>query len=117
MRLDGKVGIVTGSASGFGRTTALRFAEEGARVVVVDVDGAKGRETVELVGEAGGEALLVVEDIATVAGARTAVGAAVGRYGGLDVVVNNAGISQSEPVRDTWDAGADVVVVIVSWQS
>ena len=64
MRLDGKVGIVTGSASGFGRTTALRFAEEGARVVVVDVDGAKGRETVELVGEAGGEALLVVEDIA-----------------------------------------------------
>ena len=104
MRLDGKVGIVTGSASGFGRTTALRFAEEGARVVVVDVDGAKGRETVELVGEAGGEALLVVEDIATVAGARTAVGAAVGRYGGLDVVVNNAGISQSEPARDTWDA-------------
>jgi NAD(P)-dependent dehydrogenase (short-subunit alcohol dehydrogenase family) len=108
MRLEGKVGIVTGSASGFGRTTALRFAEEGARVVVVDVDGAKAAETVELIAGAGGEGHLAVEDIATVAGARAAVDAAVGRFGGVDVLVNNAGISQSEPPRDTWDAEEEI---------
>jgi NAD(P)-dependent dehydrogenase (short-subunit alcohol dehydrogenase family) len=108
MRLEGKVGIVTGGASGFGRTTALRFAEEGARVVVVDVDAARAAETVELIGGAGGEGHLAVEDIATVAGARAAVDAAVGRFGGMDVLVNNAGISQSEPARDTWDADEEI---------
>jgi NAD(P)-dependent dehydrogenase (short-subunit alcohol dehydrogenase family) len=108
MRLEGKVGIVTGSASGFGRTTALRLAGEGARVAVVDVDEAKGAETVEQVGKAGGDAVLVVEDIATLAGARAAVAAALDRFGGVDVLVNNAGISQSEPGRDTWDADEEI---------
>jgi NAD(P)-dependent dehydrogenase (short-subunit alcohol dehydrogenase family) len=108
MRVEGKVGIVTGSASGFGRATAVRFAEEGARVVVVDVDASKGAETVELVAEAGSEALLAVQDISTVDGARAAVDTAVERFGGIDVLVNNAGISQSEPPRDTWDADEEV---------
>jgi len=109
MRVDGKVGIVTGGASGFGRVTAVRFAEEGARgVVVADVDATKGAETVELVGEAGSEGLLVVEDISSVDGARAAVAGAVERFGGLDVLVNNAGISQNEPQRDTWDADEEV---------
>jgi NAD(P)-dependent dehydrogenase (short-subunit alcohol dehydrogenase family) len=108
MRLEGKVGIVTGSGSGFGRTTAVRFAEEGAQVVVVDLDGKGGAETAELVGGSGREALVVVEDIATLAGARAAVAAAVERFGGVDVLVNNAGISQGEPPRDTWDADEEV---------
>ena len=108
MRVEGKVGIVTGSASGFGRATAVRFAEEGAKVVVVDVDPTKGAETVELVGEAGSEGLLVVEDISTVDGARATVAATVERFGGIDVLVNNAGISQSEPPRDTWDADEEI---------
>jgi NAD(P)-dependent dehydrogenase (short-subunit alcohol dehydrogenase family) len=108
MRLGGKVGIVTGAASGFGRTTARRCAEEGAQVVVVDIDERKGEETVELIADAGGTALLVVEDISTVAGGRAAVAAAVNRFGGLDVLVNNAGISQHEPPRDTWDAEEEV---------
>jgi NAD(P)-dependent dehydrogenase (short-subunit alcohol dehydrogenase family) len=104
MRVEGKVGMVTGSASGFGRETAVRLAEEGARVVVVDIDAAKGAETVELVGATGSEGVLAVEDISTVDGARRAVATGVERFGGLDVLVNNAGISQSEPQRDTWDA-------------
>jgi NAD(P)-dependent dehydrogenase (short-subunit alcohol dehydrogenase family) len=108
MRLEGKVGIVTGAASGFGRTTAVRFAEEGARVVVVDLDETRGAETVDLVGETASEALLVVEDISTVAGARAAVKATVDRFGGVDALVNNAGIAQSEPPQDTWDADEEV---------
>jgi NAD(P)-dependent dehydrogenase (short-subunit alcohol dehydrogenase family) len=108
MRVEGKVGIVTGSASGFGRTTAIRLAEEGARVVVVDVDATKGAETVELVDEAGSEAVLVVEDISTVEGARAAVAAGIDRFGGIDVLVNNAGISQNEPPRDTWDVDEEI---------
>jgi NAD(P)-dependent dehydrogenase (short-subunit alcohol dehydrogenase family) len=108
MRVEGKVGIVTGSASGFGRTTAIRLAEEGARVVVVDVDATKGAETVELLGDAGSEGLLVAEDISTLDGARAAVAAAVEHFGGVDVLVNNAGISQNEPARDTWDADEEV---------
>jgi NAD(P)-dependent dehydrogenase (short-subunit alcohol dehydrogenase family) len=108
MRVEGKVGIVTGSASGFGRTTAIRLAEEGARVVVVDVDATKGAETVELLGDAGSAGLLVAEDISTLDGARAAVAAAVEHFGGVDVLVNNAGISQNEPARDTWDADEEV---------
>jgi 3-oxoacyl-[acyl-carrier protein] reductase len=107
MRLADKVGIVTGSASGFGRTTAVRFAEEGARVVVVDLDEARGKETVELVAGAGSQALLVVADVSTLDGARKAIGAAADRFGGVDVLVNNAGISQAQQ-RDTWDADEEV---------
>ena len=65
-------------------------------------------ETVELADEAGSEALLVVEDISTVEGARAAVGATVERFGGVDILVNNAGISQGEPRRDTWDADEQI---------
>jgi NAD(P)-dependent dehydrogenase (short-subunit alcohol dehydrogenase family) len=107
MRLANKVGIVTGSGSGFGRTTAVRFAEEGARVVVVDIDKASGADTVDLVAEAGSEALLVVEDISTVDGAAAAVSAAVDHFGGIDILVNNAGIAQGTPT-DTWDIDEEV---------
>jgi 3-oxoacyl-[acyl-carrier protein] reductase len=102
MRLRDKVAIVTGAASGFGRTTAARFAEEGARVVVVDLDGEGGAETVALVEGAGSQGALVVADVSGAEGAAAAVDAARARFGGVDVLVNNAGISQSTP-RDTWD--------------
>jgi NAD(P)-dependent dehydrogenase (short-subunit alcohol dehydrogenase family) len=59
-RLDGKVAIVTGGASGFGRATVMHFAREGARVVVVDLDEARGREVVAELGDA---ARLVVGDV------------------------------------------------------
>jgi NAD(P)-dependent dehydrogenase (short-subunit alcohol dehydrogenase family) len=91
MRLDGRIAIVTGAASGFGRATAVRLAEEGASVLVADVDGRGGEESVALVEKAGGQAELVVGDIATEAGARQAVEQAVARFGTVDVLVNNAG--------------------------
>lgn len=102
MRLRDRVALVTGGSSGFGRATCIRFGEEGARVVVADRDGEWGRETVSLVERAGGEASLVVADVATAAGAATIVGHALERYGALDVLVNNAGIAQGDPV-DSWN--------------
>ena len=102
MRLRDKVAIVTGSASGFGRMTAARFAEEGARVVVADLDADGGAETAALVERVGSEAVVVVADVSTTDGARAATAAAVERFGGVDILVNNAGIVQGT-MRDTWD--------------
>jgi NAD(P)-dependent dehydrogenase (short-subunit alcohol dehydrogenase family) len=98
-RLDGKVAIVTGGASGFGRATVLRFAREGARVVVVDLDEPRGAAVVD---ELGDVARLVVGDVSALGTAEAAVAVARDELGGLDVLVNNAGIVQGDD-RDTWD--------------
>jgi NAD(P)-dependent dehydrogenase (short-subunit alcohol dehydrogenase family) len=107
MKLNGKVAIVTGSASGFGRATAARLAEEGATVVVADLDAAGGAETVDMVTRLGARAELVVADISTLAGAKETVDRATDRFGGLDILVNNAGIAQGTE-RNTWDCDEEV---------
>jgi NAD(P)-dependent dehydrogenase (short-subunit alcohol dehydrogenase family) len=106
MKLDGRVAIVTGGASGFGRATALRFAREGARVVIADLDEKGGRETVRLVEEAGSKAELGVGDVSSLEVAQRAVSRAVERFGRLDVLVNNAGIAQRD-ARDSWDTSEE----------
>jgi NAD(P)-dependent dehydrogenase (short-subunit alcohol dehydrogenase family) len=98
-RLDGKVAIVTGGASGFGRATVMRFTREGARVVVVDLDEPRGAAVVD---ELGDVARLVIGDVSTTDTAVTAVAAARDAFGRLDVLVNNAGIVQGDD-RETWD--------------
>ena len=103
-RLDGKVAIVTGAASGFGRTTAVRFVQEGAQVVVVDLDEPRGREVVAELGHAAG---LVVGDVSTAEIAQRAVATAQEQFGGLHVLVNNAGIVQGDD-RNTWDTSEDM---------
>ncbi len=105
-RLGGKVAIITGAGSGFGRATAVRFASEGARVVVADVDEAGGAATVELAAAAGGDAELVVGDISTVAGAERAVERCLDRFGELHILVNNAGISQTDR-SDSWNTSEE----------
>jgi len=106
MRLRDKVAIVTGASSGFGRMTAARFAEEGAKVVIADVDRAGADETGAIVTRTGGDAELVVGDISTMDGARAVVDRAVSRFGTVDILVNNAGISQQE-ATDTWDCAEE----------
>jgi NAD(P)-dependent dehydrogenase (short-subunit alcohol dehydrogenase family) len=107
MKMYGKVAIVTGSASGFGRATAARLAEEGASVVVADLDAEGGAATVDVVTNVGSRAELVVADISTLAGATEAVDLAIDRFGGLDVLVNNAGIAQGTE-RETWDCDEEL---------
>jgi NAD(P)-dependent dehydrogenase (short-subunit alcohol dehydrogenase family) len=105
MRLDGRIVIVTGASSGFGRATAVRVAEEGASVVIADLDEAGGEETAALVEKAGGAAEIVVGDVATEPGARGVVERALARFDTVDVLVNNAGIAPPEKTA-SWDAPA-----------
>jgi NAD(P)-dependent dehydrogenase (short-subunit alcohol dehydrogenase family) len=106
VRLDGRIAIVTGGSSGFGRATAIRLAEEGASVVIADLDERGGEESAALVEKAGVGAELVVGDIGTEAGARNALERAVTRFGTVDVLVNNAGISPPER-GESWNAPED----------
>jgi NAD(P)-dependent dehydrogenase (short-subunit alcohol dehydrogenase family) len=106
-RLEGKVAIITGGGSGFGRATALRFALEGARVVVADLDATGAAETVDRIGAVGVEAEVVVADISELSGAYRAVDHATRRFGPVTTLVNNAGIAQAD-TRQTWDADEGV---------
>ena len=91
MLLDGKVAIVTGAGSGIGRASAIRFAIEGASVVVADIRLAKACETVDEIVAAGGEAVAVQVDVRIAAEVEAMVVTAVDRFGRLDVLFNNAG--------------------------
>jgi meso-butanediol dehydrogenase/(S,S)-butanediol dehydrogenase/diacetyl reductase len=87
MLLDEKVAIVTGAGSGIGRASAIRFAAEGAKVVVADVRLAKAQETVDLIGK---DAIAAEVDVSDPAQVEAMVQAAVDAFGGLDVLFNNA---------------------------
>ena len=88
----GKVAIVTGASSGIGRTSALFYAREGARVVVSDVNEEGGQETVRLIQAAGGEAFFIKTDVANPADCETLVKRTLEKFGRLDFACNNAGI-------------------------
>ena len=109
MRLQDKVSIITGGGGGMGRTAALMFAAEGAKVVVAEFNEAAGLETVRLVREAGGEASFVKTNVADEASARGMVDHAIATYGRVDVLYNNAGImpeadhSVIDTSVDDWD--------------
>ncbi len=107
MRLMDKVALVTGGASGIGRATALLFAREGAAVGVADLDEFHGQEVVEQIVREGGHALFVLCNVAVAADCRRAVQLIGERFGGLDILFNNAGIIRRADVLDTteeeWD--------------
>ena len=91
MLLGGKTAIVTGAGSGIGRASAIRFAQEGAAVVVADVRLGRAQETAETITDAGGQALAVEVDVRKAAEVEAMVAAAVERFGGLHALFNNAG--------------------------
>jgi NAD(P)-dependent dehydrogenase (short-subunit alcohol dehydrogenase family) len=92
MLLEGKNAIITGAGSGVGRASALRFAEEGARVVCADVDVDRAKETVQFVEQAGGTAVPFGVDVSNEDEVGAAITAVVEHFGRLDVVFNNVGI-------------------------
>ena len=96
MRLEGKVALVTGAGSGIGRATALLFAREGAKVLVVDVNTAAGKETVDQVAAAGGQSAFANAVVSNAADCAAMVQAAEKNFGKLNVLFNNAGISHAD---------------------
>jgi NAD(P)-dependent dehydrogenase (short-subunit alcohol dehydrogenase family) len=91
-RLKDKVALITAAGSGIGQASARLFAQEGASVVVADIDPNKGQTTVKLIEEAGGEATFVKADVAEVSDMEKMVKASVDGYGKLNVLFNNAGV-------------------------
>ena len=90
-RLEGKRVFLTGGAKGIGRAAAVLFAAEGARVAIADIDEDGGAETAALANAEGGEAVFLTADVTQGNAVAAAVGAAAERFGGLDVLYNNAG--------------------------
>ncbi|GIU97567.1 MAG: 3-oxoacyl-ACP reductase [Actinomycetota bacterium] len=109
MRLDGKIALITGGGSGMGRVASELFATEGASVVVVDVDDEAGRQTVAGIEAAGGRAIYVHADVSREDDARRMIEEAVGAFGRLDVLYNNAGVmladdgSVDATSEEVWD--------------
>lgn len=106
-RLDDRVAIVTGAGRGIGRATAARLAQDGAKVVVNDVDADPAHETVELIREWGGQAVTSTHDTVDSDAAEALVATAVEQWGTLDILVNNAGITRDRMFHKMDDATFD----------
>jgi NAD(P)-dependent dehydrogenase (short-subunit alcohol dehydrogenase family) len=101
VRLEGKVAVITGAATGIGRASAVLFAREGARVVFGDVNDVEADETLRLVGQAGGDAIFVHCDVRQGGDVHRLVEAAVSAHGRLDIMMNNAGVNFYGRVHET----------------
>ncbi len=111
-RLESKVALITGAASGIGRASALLFAREGARVVVADIQDEPGQATAAAIADAGGTALFVHADVSRAEDAEAMVDAAVKRFGRLDILFNNAGVGKHIPFDQLTEAEWDRIIDI-----
>jgi NAD(P)-dependent dehydrogenase (short-subunit alcohol dehydrogenase family) len=107
-KLLDKVAVVTGAGSGIGRSSAITFAREGAKVVIADIDPAGGEETVQIIKRSGGEAVFIKTDVSKSGEVELLVKKTIEHYKRLDCAHNNAGIYNPEPPihdlpEDYWD--------------
>jgi NAD(P)-dependent dehydrogenase (short-subunit alcohol dehydrogenase family) len=121
-RLEGKVAFITGAGMGMGREASVLFAEQGAKVVVADIDGAAAAGTVALVEKAGGSGLAVTGDVAIEADVKRMIEEGVRRFGALHVLHNNAGVlwkdrdrSVLETEEKWWDRVMAINLKSVFW--
>jgi NAD(P)-dependent dehydrogenase (short-subunit alcohol dehydrogenase family) len=112
--VEGKAGLVTGSAGGIGRATAITLAREGASVIVTDLPARSqdGEETVRIITDAGGTARWIPGDVTVEADAKALVDATVEAYGRIDFAHNNAGIELQASVTGTTEAEWDAVMTV-----
>ncbi|WP_096700864.1 SDR family NAD(P)-dependent oxidoreductase [Magnetospirillum sp. 15-1] len=110
MGIANRVALITGSASGMGKQTARRMAENGAAVVINDIDPAKVEATVAEFRQAGFKVTGAVADIANREAVEGLIGHAVAEFGGLDILVNNAGLEKAGPLRKLTDADWNLTV-------
>jgi 3-oxoacyl-[acyl-carrier protein] reductase len=111
-RLDGKVAVITGAGRGIGRASAVRFAQEGAAVVVNDVDPDPAEETAAAIKEAGGEVLVSTDNTVELDQARQMMNKAAEGFGKIDILINNAGITRDKTFHnlddELWDFVLDI---------
>ena len=113
MRLSNKVAIVTGAGSGIGTGIAKRFAQEGAKVVVADINAAGGEAVVADIRKAGGTASFIAADVTKDASVQALIAATLKAYGGLDCVVNNAGWThRNKPLLEVSEEEFDKVYAV-----
>lgn len=93
MEIRGKVAVITGAGSGIGRATAERLSREGASIVVADIDEAGGAESVKRIEASGGKAVFVKTDVTSESDSRRMIETATAKFGGLDILYNNAGLA------------------------
>lgn len=108
MRLESQVAIVTGSGRGIGRAIAMRFAQEGAAVIIAELDATRGAATAQEINDAGGKARFIQTQVADRANVEAMVAAVVGEFGRIDILVNNAAILGEnghvlEVSQEVWD--------------
>ena len=106
MQIRGKVALVTGAGFGIGRSIARRLAEEGASVVVNDIDEAHGAESIRMIQDAGGKAAFVRADVSSDDDVRRMISVAAETFGGLDILVNNAANEIEPPFYPYASAGS-----------
>ena len=113
MRLANKIAIVTGAGSGFGEGIATRFAEEGAKVIVNDVNAAAGERVAQAIRDKGGIARFVKADVSRDAGVAALLSATLDAYAGLHIVVNNAGTThRNKPILEVTEDEFDRVFAV-----
>jgi dihydroanticapsin dehydrogenase len=114
MRLNDQAAIVTGAGSGIGAATAMRFSEEGAKVVVVDIEGAAGEKTISLIKKNGGEGVAVNADVSKEKDAKQIADTAISAFGKIDILVNNAAIfifKGLDATVDEWQRSISVNII------
>jgi NAD(P)-dependent dehydrogenase (short-subunit alcohol dehydrogenase family) len=111
-RLNGKSAVITGAGNGIGRATAIQFADEGARLVINDIDKRSLAAVAETLRSAGADIVEVVGNVADPADAQAMISAAISHYGVIDILVANAGVIPLGTITDTapedWDRVMDV---------
>lgn len=110
MRLKNKTAIVTGAGRGIGKAIAIRFAQEGATVIVDDVNDTLGTATVAAITEAGGSATFINADVANADAAKRLIAATLAAYGKADILVNNAICSTADVLNNNWEANLAVAL-------
>ena len=112
MRLDGRAALITGASTGIGRATALRFADEGARLILADVAEREGREVLRAVEQRGGTACFVRADVSRRDDNEHVVDLCVERYGSVDILFCNAGITLPKRLPDSEDAEIERLLAV-----